>query len=93
MKVALLTTDNREPDRAYSEVQPRFGTGTDSFLEAVASMPEVEVHVVSCIQKPVHSPEKLGQNIWFHSLHVPKIGWLRTCYQGCIRAARRALGR
>jgi glycosyltransferase involved in cell wall biosynthesis len=37
------------------------------------------------------SPEKLADNIWFHSLLVPKIGWLRTGYQGCIRANRRFL--
>ena len=54
-------------------------------------MPEVEVHVVSCLQQPVHSPEKLADNIFFHCLHVPKIGWLRTGYQGCIRAVRNKL--
>jgi glycosyltransferase involved in cell wall biosynthesis len=37
------------------------------------------------------SPEKLADNIFFHSLHVPKIGWLRTLYQGCIRATRKKL--
>ena len=37
------------------------------------------------------SPEKLADNIWFHLLHVPKIGWLRTGYQGCIRAIRQKL--
>ena len=37
------------------------------------------------------TPEKLSTNTWFHLLHVPKIGWLRTGYQGCIRAVRRKL--
>ena len=37
------------------------------------------------------APEKLSANIFFHSLHVPKIGWLRTGYAGCIRAVRRKL--
>jgi glycosyltransferase involved in cell wall biosynthesis len=37
------------------------------------------------------SPEKLADNVWFHSLHVPKTGWMRTGYQGCIRAVRRKL--
>ncbi len=37
------------------------------------------------------SPEKLGDNIWFHSLLVPKVGWLRTGYPGCVRAVRRKL--
>ena len=37
------------------------------------------------------SPEKLAANIWFHSLHVPKWGWMRTLYSGCVRAIRRRL--
>lgn len=39
----------------------------------------------------MRSPAKLVDNIWFHSLHVPKIEWLRAAYQGCIRATRRKL--
>ena len=38
-----------------------------------------------------NSPPKLAPNIFFHSLHVPKIGWMRTGYQGCIRAVRKKL--
>ena len=34
-------------------------------------------------------PQKLSENTWFHLCHAPKIGWLRTGYQGCIRAVRR----
>jgi hypothetical protein len=37
------------------------------------------------------SAEKLADNLWYHPLHVPKIGWLRTGYQGCIRAVRKKL--
>ena len=37
------------------------------------------------------SPEKIAPNIFYHSLLVPKIGWLRTGYQGCIRAVRKKL--
>ena len=39
----------------------------------------------------MNAPEKIADNIWYHSLHVPKIGWLRTAYQGCIRATRKKL--
>jgi glycosyltransferase involved in cell wall biosynthesis len=92
MKIALLAIDNREPDRAYQETMPRFGTGVDSMIEGVASMPEVELHLLSCTQRPMQSPEKLADNIWFYSLQVPKLGWMRTFYQGCVRATRRKLG-
>src|SRR5262249_6057431 len=50
-----------------------------------------EVHVVSCLQNPAASPEKIAGNIWYHGLHVPQIGWLRTAYQGCIRATRKKI--
>jgi len=39
----------------------------------------------------MQSPDKLATNIWFHCLHVPKLGWMRTLYQGCVRAVRRKL--
>ena len=89
MKIALISIDSRQSERAYHETVPRFGTGVDSMIEAVAARPELELHVLSCAQKPMQSPEKLAGNVWFHSLHVPKFGWLRTGYQGCIRAMRR----
>ena len=60
-------------------------------MQGFALMPEVELHVVSCIRRPVNAPARLAPNIFFHSLCVPKIGWLRTGYQGCIRAVRKKL--
>ena len=91
MKIAFLAIDLRENDRSYSEVTPRFPGGIASLFDGFARLPDVEVHVVSCLQQRVQSPEKLADNLWYHALHVPKFGWLRTGYQGCIRAARRKL--
>lgn len=91
MKVAFLTTDNREPFKDYANPQPWFGTAPEALLQGFALLPEVEVHVIGCIRQQVKSPEKIAPNIIFHSLHVPKIGWIRTLYQGCIRATRRKL--
>jgi len=53
--------------------------------------PSFEIHVISCTQQVMASPEKLAPNIWFHSLHVPKWGWLRSGYLGCVLAVRRKL--
>lgn len=89
MRVVIVTTDNREHERIYEETTPRFCAGHRSLLEGFARTPELEIHIVSCTQRRMSSPEKLAENIWFHSLHVPKFGWLRTGYQGCIRAVRR----
>jgi glycosyltransferase involved in cell wall biosynthesis len=92
MKIAILTTDNREPYREYHNPNPWFGTAPEALLQGFAGLPGSEVQVVSCTQRPmVASPAKLADNIWYHSLHVPKIGWLRTGYQGCIRAVRKKL--
>ena len=89
MRIVIVTTDNREHERTYQGTTPRFCAGHHSLLEGFARTEGIEVHVVSCTQQPMRSPEKLAGNMWFHSLHVPKIGWLRTLYQGCIRAVRR----
>src|SRR6266566_7428328 len=91
LKIAFLTTDNRENFRRYELTQPYFGTAPDALLQGFAAISEVEVHVISCTQRRMESPHKLADNIWFDSLHVPKVGWLRTGYQGCIRAVRRKL--
>jgi glycosyltransferase involved in cell wall biosynthesis len=89
MKIALLTTDNREDSGEYEKEFPWFGTAPEALLQGFARLPGIEVHVLSCTQRPMKSPAKLAENIFFHSLHVPKIGWMRTGYQGCIRATRR----
>ncbi len=91
MKVALLTTDNRHHERTYDGARPRFGPAIEALLQGLSCFPELELHVISCTQRPMPAPEKLSDNTWFHSLHVPKIGWLRTGYQGCVRAVRRRL--
>jgi len=92
MRVAILTTDNREAYRQYSAPAPYFGTAPNALFEGFAALPNVEVHILSCTQQPMSSPAKLAHNIWFHSLHVPKVGWLRAGYSGCIFSVRKKLG-
>lgn len=93
MKVAFLTTDSREHFKDYANPQPYFGTAPEALLEGFKIIPgEIEVHVVSCLQKtPISSPAKLAENIYYHAIHVPNIGWLKTGYLGCVRAVRRKL--
>ncbi len=91
MKIAFLTTDNRNMYKDYGTPAPHFGAAPEALLQGLAQMPELEVHVVSCLRQTVSSPPKLASNIFYHSLLVPKIGWIRTGYQGCIRAVRRKL--
>jgi glycosyltransferase involved in cell wall biosynthesis len=91
LKIAVITTDNRQNDRNYSLPTPYFGTAPEALLQGFAQIPELELHVISCAQQPMKSPEKLAENIRFHSVYVPKAGWMRTSYQGCVRAVRRTL--
>jgi glycosyltransferase involved in cell wall biosynthesis len=91
LKIAILTTDNRHHLREFDQPEPWFGTAPEALLQGFASLPDVEVHVISCTQQSLKSPEKIAPNIFYHSLLVPKSGWLRTLYQGCIRATRKKL--
>jgi glycosyltransferase involved in cell wall biosynthesis len=91
MRIALLTTDNREHHRNYDLPVPYFGPAIEAVLQGLAGISEFEIHVIACTQRPMKAPNKLSQNTWFHLLDVAKIGWLRTGYQGCIRAIRRKL--
>jgi glycosyltransferase involved in cell wall biosynthesis len=91
MRLAILTSDNRESFKTYSHPTPCMGTAPEALLQGLSVLPEVETHVISCLQQPVAIPEQEIGNIRYHALHVPKIGWMRTGYQGCIRAVRRKL--
>ena len=91
MRIVLLTTDNREPLKDYRRPVPEFHSAVAALLDGLAQIPEIEVHVVSCLRQPVISPEKIATNIFFHSLVVPKIGWMQTLFQGCIRATRKKI--
>ena len=91
MRIALLITDNRDMLRDYSTPAPHFGTTLEALLQGFARMLELEMHVVACARARMNSPSKLASNIFFHSLFVPKSGWIRTGYRGCIRAVRRKL--
>jgi glycosyltransferase involved in cell wall biosynthesis len=93
LRVGFLTIDNREHFKDYSSPQPYFGTAPEALLEGFKLIPQdIEVHIVSCLQKePISSPARLAENIYYHALKVPNIGWLKTGYQGCIRAVRKKL--
>jgi len=91
MKIALLITDNREAARRYDLPSPLFGPAPSALLEGLASCKNFSFHVVSCVQKPLESPTRLYENINFHAVRVPKSGWLRSGYLGCVLAVRRRL--
>ena len=91
MRIAILTTDRRESMPDCTDPQPRIGIAPEALLQGFAQLPEVEIHVVSCLKQPLRSPERIADNIFYHGVVVPRIGWMRTLYQGCIRAVRKKL--
>lgn len=91
MRIVILTNDNRERFKDYAHPTPYFGPAPEALLQGLAMLPEIEVHVVACLQQPAPAPGKIADNMWYHALHVPKTGWMRTLYQGCIRAVRKKL--
>jgi glycosyltransferase involved in cell wall biosynthesis len=91
MKIAMLVPDNRDEFRRYSDPEPYFGQAVSALLEGLAQLPECEVHIVSCTQQALRAPAQLARNIFYHSLIVPKWGWLRGGYIGCVRAVRKKL--
>jgi glycosyltransferase involved in cell wall biosynthesis len=91
MKVAFITTDSREHFQQYDRTEPYFGTAPQALLEGMMGMEGLEVHVISCVRQPMQSPAKLASNMFYHALLVGRWGWMRTGFQGCIRAVRRML--
>lgn len=91
MKIAFITSDNRDHCRNYEMSSPYFGPAPEAVISGFSRTAGIEVHIVSCTQVQMKSPSLLSPNIHFHSLHVPKIGWLRTGYLGCTLAVRRVL--
>ena len=91
MRIAILTTDMREAMPGCTDPQPHIGLAPEALLQGFALVPAAEVHVVSCLKEPLRSVEKIAPNIFYHGVAVPRLGWLRTGYQGCIRAVRKKL--
>ncbi len=91
IKVAFLVVDDRF-ERPLPN--PFFGTAPTAVLQGFEVFgSEVEIHVICCTESVLPSPEKLGANIFYHGVRVPKIGHLRTLHQGCVRAVRKELRR
>ena len=58
MRIALLTTDNREHHRKYELAQPYFGLAIEADLQGLVELPDLEIHVISCTQQLMPAPVK-----------------------------------
>ena len=91
MRIAFIVPDNRDEYRRYGDPEPYFGPAPTALLDGFNGIPELDLHIVCCVQKPLRSPERIAPNIHYHSILVPKLGWLRGVYVGCVTAIRRKL--
>ncbi len=89
MKIVQITTDNREYFQTYDAPQPIFGAAPEALLDGFASYPDAEIHVISCVRRPLAAPARLAPNTYYHRLIIPSSGWMKTLYSGCVRAVRR----
>lgn len=91
LKIAILTTDNRNQLRDRGPQLPYFGTAPTGLLDGFKSIDNIEVHVISCTSEKMTAPEKLAENIYFHQPLVPKVGWGRSLFLGCAIATRKRI--
>ena len=77
--MALLTTDGRAVQKDYDSPAPHFGTAVDSLMQGFAQMPEIEVHIVSCLRKKAQAPPKPDRTSSFIASTSPRLA-------GCGRA-------
>jgi len=91
MRIAQITTDNRENFKNYALAEPYFGTAPQGLLNGFASLGDHEIHVLSCSRVGTENPSKLASNIFFHQIIVDKLGWGKSLFLGCAQATRSLL--
>jgi len=90
MKIAIIVPDDRDEFKRHEITSPYFGSAPTNLLNGFASLPQCEVHVICALHQPLSAPERLAENIFYHSTVVPKLGW-RSLYAGCIWSIRAKL--
>lgn len=92
MKVAFITTDNREHWGQYTGTTPIFGTAPEALLEGFSLFPDdVQIHVISCTRQAMNSPAKLADNIYYHSVKLPSWGMMKSLFMVSSRLVRKKL--
>jgi len=88
LKIVQITTDNREHSKHYNQPFPYFGAAPEALFQGFSQLNDVEIHVIGCTREPMNSPDELAANIHFHSLVIPKSGWMSSLYYGCSAKIR-----
>jgi glycosyltransferase involved in cell wall biosynthesis len=60
-------------------------------LQGFESRPDTEIHVISVLRRAAVAPPKIGKNIFFHAVQVPRWGFLKSLYMPAIVRIRALL--
>lgn len=92
LRVAILTTDGRSLSSKWGTDVPSFGKAPEALLDGFCDLSDdVEIHVISCLRKPLPLKHFPFKGIHFHQVVVPRIGWISSLYLGCCMAVRKLL--
>jgi glycosyltransferase involved in cell wall biosynthesis len=87
LKVVQIIPDERDV-WGFDADSPSFGSAPTALLEGFAQFPDqVDVHVVSCIRRPLPAPAILSGNIHYHAVPVSG-GYRRTLFTEAVRRTR-----
>lgn len=89
--MAMILGDEREVFERYDVPMPYFGPAPAAVLQGLTALDDVEVHAISCSRKPLTAPTQLSDSLFFHSVTVPRWGYLKTLYVPTILRLRRLL--
>jgi glycosyltransferase involved in cell wall biosynthesis len=92
MRVVQIIADERDV-LGVDASEPFFGSAPTALLEGFALFPnEVEVHVVSCVRRPLSAPQKLADNIFYHAVPING-GYRRTLFAKAVTHVRETIRR
>ncbi len=91
LRVAMIVGDEREVLRQWERPDPYFGPAPAALIAGLAGLEELELHILCCTRQPLPAPEKIAPNIFYHTIHVPRWGYLKTFYLPAILALRKRL--
>lgn len=91
LRVAMIVGDEREVLHQWERPDPYFGPAPAALIAGLAGMEELELHILCCTRQPISAPEKIAPNIFYHSIRVPRWGYLKTFYLPSILGIRRRL--
>jgi glycosyltransferase involved in cell wall biosynthesis len=87
MRIVLIIADDRDAKNDVCADEPVFGPAPAALLEGFRAAPEADVHVVSCVRRPLRAPDKLAGYIFYHQVPVSR-GYRRTFFVEAIQKVR-----